>query len=149
LGPNEDRTKLFFNAPHSTVLSAAVPLAYTIPFFASDTRFIGMTFVGLGEDISSEPHLPQDKHRQILSEIMNELMKNPAKSSLYVLTIQRNGPATSLTIFQTIRNNKRSFSILKHFGITKDENKCAAFTTNMGDTLQLCPLRVANLSHHN
>ncbi|MDR3478900.1 MAG: hypothetical protein P4M14_12825 [Gammaproteobacteria bacterium] len=127
--------------PHSIVVIAAVPLAYTIPFFSEDTRFIGMTFVGLGEDISLAHHLPEDKHRKLLKEVMTQLIQNSTQSPIYSLTIQHNGPANKLTVFQTIRNNKRTFAILRHFDLIRDEDRCQTFSTNMGDILQLCPLR--------
>lgn len=124
--------------PHSTIMIASVPLAYVIPSFPHDTRFVGMTFISLGENISASQKMP---HRRMLASVMKQFIENPNRSPLYSLTILRTGASGYLTIDQTERNNKRSFAILKHFGWQRDERNCVSFDTNVGDKLQLCPLK--------
>lgn len=123
--------------PHATIVIAAVPLAYVIPSFPADARFIGMTFVSLGEDVSQNKKQP---HRKMLANVMKQLVENPNHSPLYSLTILKSGASGDLTIGQTARNNKRSFAILKNFGLIRDAERCQSFATNIGDELQLCPL---------
>jgi len=126
---------------NAVVLFLTQPLAYVIPFFSADTHFIGMPFVTLGAKISSN-HLMFSPHGRLFQEVIDKVIKNPVKFPLYVMTIQKSGPlnierATPITE----RNNKRILEILEHFDVVQDKLKCRSFKTNIGDMIELCPIK--------
>ncbi len=94
----------------STVLFLSAPLAYTIPFFSSDTRFIGVPFY-------------------IGSNTISDRIFRKLKGSLFSLQFL-NSDSTELA----------SKKILMKYGILNQNKECYIMNTNIGDKLKLCPL---------
>jgi len=126
-------------APNSTVLLASIPIAYVIPSFLTGTRFVGMPFVILGEEVPKTPHSPTDKHSPLMMKVMQDLL--PKKNPLYILNVEKGGPSSLVSTYANKLNKARIFGILNHFGFHVDSHECQSITTNVGDTLSLCAIK--------
>lgn len=133
--------KAYFSAeipvlpPRATIILMNAPLAYLIPSFPADTHFIGFPFVNLGEENLQPPHLPTDKHQKMLSEVIAQISLPEMQGKLYTLAVY-----PGAWIAHSGAGNKRSISVLKHFGFRQDIKHCVLFESNVQKYLQLCPL---------
>ena len=102
------------------------PYTYVIPFFNPTAHFVGIVFSGLG-------YAQQEKNDGLLYQKTIQVLRAAAKKNkLYSLGFATDDQVTSL-----------SYALLlsRKIGPTPD---CQTFSTNIGDHLQLCKLRLFN-----
>jgi len=116
--------------PNTIVMMTTHPLAYVIPFFPADTRFIGMPFVDFEEDRAVLDRRQSDSHGRLLLDVMSEIMHSSKQVPVYTLAFQ-----------QSDDGDKKALKVLAHFGLVQDKSRCVLFKTNMKDTLKLCPMK--------
>jgi hypothetical protein len=97
---------------NSTILFLSAPLAYVIPFFPPNTRFIGMPFIRR-------------------SAMLTEKVLISLKSPLYALKFYSQDDAES----------QKAKIILKQHGISFTLGICIKLLPNVGEALLLCPLK--------
>jgi hypothetical protein len=110
---------------NAEVLIKTAPVAYVVPFFPSETQFVGMMYVQLGVN---EDHL-EPVSGKLFSKFITKLNSDIKTRSVYTLGFQEND-----------KYSGRAQKILKLYGFSEDKSACLKFSTNIGDKLELCPV---------
>jgi len=120
-------------APDSLVLLPdRLPLAYLIPFFPDDARFVGPGFTGYLDYDFTKPTYGNVLQQQINATIA-----------------EHSGPLYSIELLETRRNNGDNWatpgssnSTLAFYGLRKDIRDCQAIHSNLDNlNLVLCHLK--------
>ncbi len=113
---------------NAEVLIKSVPIAYVAPYFPLQTQFVGMLYVQL--DVNEERMVPAPQ--KLFSTFLTNLNRDIKTRAVYTLGFQAPD-----------RYSLRTQKILKLYGYTEDKAACQKFATNIGDQLELCPLRAS------